>query len=282
MQALRQIGGGLIIAIVSVILVIGGISLAIAESSSPPLDGPGAIASPTLQPVFLLTSTFAPVSTPSVTVSQTATSTLAIAPTTTQQIACTPPNGWLQVVVGANETIYTLAQRYQTTEDALKSANCLPSYEIQAGALLYVPPIVATAPPIVCGPPSTWIRGYMVQAGDNLFRISLLYRTTVPLLQSANCMGSSNLIYAGQMLYVPNVATSTPVPGSTLVFPSSTATPSSTPPTFIVTSSATFTPTQAFIVTASPSVTMPPPPTATKTSAPANTPTPSITAFPNP
>jgi LysM repeat protein len=284
MQALRQIGGGLIIAIVSIILVIGGISLAIAESSPSalPLQSPVLFASPTLQPVLLLTSTFPPASTLPVLFTETSTATLAIAPTSTQQIVCTPPSGWFQIIVAVNDTIYTLAQRYKISEDALKNGNCLPSYELQAGALLYVPPIVATAPPIVCGPPSTWVRAYTVQPGDNLFRISLLYRTSVPQLQSANCMGSATLIYTGQRLWVPNVPTSTPVPGATVVFPTSTASFTSVPPTFTLTS--WLTATTQFIATASPSPvpTASPAPSATITSPPAITSTPSLTPFPNP
>lgn len=279
MQALRQIGGGVIIAIVSIVLVIGGISLALAESTpaSVPLASPAIPASPTLQSVFP-TSTFPPVSTQLVVFTDTA--TLAIASTFTQTIVCTPPNGWFQVVVGVNETIYTLAQRYQTSEDALKNGNCLASYELQSGSLLYVPPIAATAPPIVCGPPSSWVRAYVVPAGDNLFRISLLYRTTVQQLQSANCMGSSITIYAGQRLWVPNVPTSTPGVTITLMFPTSTPSYTPVPPTFSFTpqptTTSTFLPTLTLVPTASPA------PASTNTPVPAITSTPSITSLPNP
>ena len=285
MQALRQFGGGLIIAVISIVLVIGGISLAIAESTSTalPVQITALIpASPTLQPVILPTLMFPSTSTQFSAFTDTSTATPAAVITATQQIVCTPPSGWYQIVVAANDTIYTLAQRYKTSEDALKNGNCLPSYDLQAGALLYVPPIVATAPPIVCGPPSTWVRAYVVQPGDNLFRISLLYRTTTSQLQSANCMGSSILIYTGQRLWVPNVPTSTPRPGSTLVFPSSTASLTSIPPTFTLTSWPTAT--TQFIATASPSSapTASPAPSATNTSAPAITPTSSLTPFPTP
>ncbi len=281
MQVLRQVGGGVIIAIVSIILVVGGISLALAEStpSSVPLESAVVPASPTLQAI-MPTSTFPPVSTSIVVIIETGTATLAIPPTVTQQIVCTPPNGWVQIVVGVNDTIYILAQRYKTSEDALKNGNCLPSYELQAGRLLYVPPIVATAPPIVCGPPSSWVRAYVVQPGDNLFRISLLYRTSIQQLQAANCMGSSITIYVGQRLWVPNVPTSTPMPNVTLVFPTSTASFTSVPATFTITPWPTLTST--FFVTSSPVPTASPVPTSTNTPVPAITSTPSITSFPNP
>ncbi|MEW6084613.1 MAG: LysM peptidoglycan-binding domain-containing protein [Chloroflexota bacterium] len=281
MQALRQFGGGVVIAIVSIILVVGGISLALAEStpSSAPLASPILPASPTLQLIFP-TSTFPPLSTQIVVFTETGTSTLAIASTVTQTTVCTPPNGWVQIVVGVNESIYALAQRYQTDVDTLKNGNCLASYELQSGSLVYVPPIVATAPPIVCGPPSSWVRAYAVQAGDNLYRISLLYRTTVEQLQSANCMGASITIYTGQRLWVPNVPTSTPGVMITLMFPTSTPSYTPIPPTFTVTpmptKTSTFLPTLTSVPTASP---IPP---ATNTPVPAITTTPSLTAFPNP
>ena len=285
MQALKQAGGGLIVAIVSILFVIGGISLALAETSAPP-TAPVQItaiipASPIPQPV-IPTLTSPPTATQFIAFTETSTASPFIVSTATQQIVCAPPNGWYQIVVAANETIYMLAQRYKTSEDALKNGNCLPSYEIRAGSVLYVPPIVATAPPIVCGPPFSWIQGYVVQPGDNLFRISLLYRTSVQQLQSANCMGSSILIYTGQRLWVPNVPTSTPQPGTTLVFPSSTASFTNTPnPTLTSWPTATTQPT----LTASPSpmpTASPVPPTSTNTSAPANTSTPSLTPFPTP
>lgn len=279
MQVLKQIGGGLIVAILSIVFVIGGISLAIAESESP--APPAQITAivpvtPTTQ-LILLTPTLLSTATQFIPLTETSTATLAVVPTSTQQFVCAPPSGWYQVAVGVNETIYMLAQRYKTSEDALKNGNCLPSYEIRAGSSLYVPPIAATVPPIVCGPPYSWIQGYVVQPGDNLYQISIRYRTTVQQLQSANCMGSSILIYSGQRMWVPNVPTSTPLPGTTLVFPSSTASFTLTSPAPTLTSWPTAT--TQFIPTASPS---PVPPSATNTSAPANTPTPSLTPFPTP
>lgn len=273
MQSLRQLGGGVIIALVSIILVIGGISLALAESQSLPTAIPTRVP-PTLQ-VFFPTATFA-FATQTGTPTETPTLLLP-SPTLFVPTPCTAaPSGWFQIVVNVNETIYQLAQRYKTSEDSIKNANCLPSYEIQAGNVLYVPPVVATAPPIVCGPPATWVRAYVVQSGDNLFRISLLYRTTVPQLQSANCMGSSITIYTGQRLWVPNVPTSTPGVTLTLIFSTSTTSFTSTPipPTL----TAWPTSTSTFISTSSPI------PTATQTSAPTATiyVTPSLTPFPSP
>jgi len=275
MQALRQVGGGVFIAILSIILVIGGISLALAESAPPVLDTPTPIP-PTLElfPIVSITP-FTVIQT------GTATTTATLAPAPTQPpvlpTVCTPPGGWVRILVGAGDTIYSLAQRYNTSEDALKNSNCLSSVELQAGSALYVP-FVPTAVVLPCSPPATWVKAHIVQPGDNLFRIALSYGLSYPQLQQGNCMGSSTTIYAGQRLWVPNIPTRTPIPGVTitLVFPSSTATLTSVPPTFTQPPAATAT--QTFIATSSPtptaSITQIPVPAATQTS--------SLTPFPAP
>lgn len=218
MQTLRQLGGGVIVAIFSVILVIGGIFLSLAETLPPP-------ATPTqIPPTFpesfptptgtIETPTGLPTLTPFVT--ETASPTLVLSPT-----ACTPPSGWVRVTTGAGDTVYTLAERYKTTADSLNAANCLTAAELPAGVALYVPP-VPTVTVIPCGPPSTWVRAYTVQRGDTLFRIALSYNITYTQLQRGNCMGSSTTIYPGQRLWVPNVPRNTPIPGVTVLPPTNT------------------------------------------------------------
>lgn len=257
MQALRQMGGGVLIAIISLLLVVGGISLSLAETKSPQQPTP-------LPPVIIVTSLEQPTSTPILvntnTVEPPPTLTATVMPSATLAVpvVCNPPAGWLQIVINTNDTLYTIAERYKTTAEILSANNCLGNSLPAAGSLLYVPP-VPTVTVIPCGPYSGWIKAYSVQPGDNLYRISLLYRTTVPQLQIANCMGSSITIYTGQLLWVPNVPTSTP--GITVVPTFNSVTPSLTP-----------LPTSTFIVTESP--------VPTNTSVPA-TATASITPFPS-
>lgn len=240
MKALRQMGSGFIIGAISLVLVIGGISLALAEtsaSSQPPTtqSTPTTFVVEFASPLPLSTQNI-----PTIISSP----TLFVVTNTIQAATCSIPNGWVSIVVGANDTLYSIAERYKTTVDNLSINNCLNNTVPAAGSILYVPP-VPTVTVIPCGPPASWIRGYTVKAGDNLYRISLLYRTTVALLQSANCMGSSININVGQVLWVPNVVTSTP---EITITKTNTATPSSTPtrtPDFS-------TPTATFIVTSSP------------------------------
>jgi len=257
MKALRQVGSGFIIAAISVILVIGGISLALTESS--PTSQP-----PTPSPI---PTTFAvefasplPTQIPPTTIP---TETVVLIATNTQVTQCIIPSGWISITVGANDTLYSIAERYKTTADILDTNNCLNGLVPTAGSVLYVPP-VPTVTVIPCGPPSSWIKAHTVKTGENLYRISLLYRTTVSQLQSANCMGSSTIIHIGQVLWVPNVPTSTPAititrtntPTSTNTF---TKTPdfSTSTATFVVTSSPTFTPTPTATITTIPTTTTP-------------------------
>ncbi|GAB4454514.1 MAG: hypothetical protein Kow0070_01130 [Anaerolineales bacterium] len=252
MKALRQLGGGFVIAVISILLVIGGISLSLAETSAPSLP-------PTPSP---LPTTFAvefasPL--PSLTLPPALpTATLA------QAVSCAIPAGWIPITVGANDTLYAIAERYKTTAENLDRSNCLNNLPPAPGTVLYVPP-VPTVTVIPCGPPAGWIKAHIVQPGENLYRISLLYRTTVAQIQSANCMGTSTIIHAGQALWVPNVPTSTPAV-------TATATGTNTP--LPVTATHTFTITPDF---GTPTL------TATNTPAPTFTPspTPSVTPFPS-
>jgi LysM repeat protein len=201
-----------------VILVIGGIFLSLAETLPPP-------ATPTqIPPTFpesfptptATTIGFPASDTPAVTQTELPTVTASLAVALASPTACTPPPGWILVTTGSGDTVYTLAQRYKTTAENLNAANCLTSAELPAGMALYVPP-VPTVTVIPCGPPFGWVRNYVVQPGDTLFRIALAYNITYPQLQRGNCMGSSTTIYTGQRLWVPNVPTRTPVPGVTII-----------------------------------------------------------------
>jgi LysM repeat protein len=265
MQNLRQLGGGVIIALISVLLVIGGISLALAEtlpSQATPTPIPPTVALDFPTATFTLASLLSETTTSTTTATLTpivsVTDTLFPTNTLLVQASCTPPGGWLRIFTASGDTIYSLAQRYKTTAENLSAANCLSSFDIPVGFALYVPP-VPTVTVIPCGPPVSYTGRHVVQAGDNLYRIALSYGITYPQLQRANCMGSSTTIYAGQVLRVPYiVATRTPVPGVTIVpdsptaiytpttvIPTATSVPPSATFTTIPTTPPTFTPSNA-------------------------------------
>ncbi len=265
MQNLRQLGSSILFAAISLVLVLGGLSMALAEDginkppptiteSRVPTREAGTSSTPSLL------ATIAPIASPSLTAT--------IPPPT----SCPPPSGWVTYIVQVGDTLEIVAARHGIALKTLKDANCLLKSTLIPNTLLYVPP-TSTATFIPCGPPAGWIF-YTVQVGENLYRISLKYRVSIAELQLANCMGFSTQIKVGQKLYVPNVATSTPVftktPSSTMT-PSPSATlstplPTSTATETSITSTQTPTPTESPTLTST--ATSTPLPTATDTPPP--------------
>ncbi len=78
-------------------------------------------------------------------------------------------------------------------------------------ALLVEPPLSVGAAPL----PQAGEGYHTVQAGENLFRISLRYGTTVQLLMQTNGLNDPNRVYVGQQLRIPSgqaVPASSPTP----------------------------------------------------------------------
>lgn len=266
MQTVRQLAGSTLLAFLSLLLVAGGISLALAESYVPAAT---LTATQTSTPVFVFitpTSTF-PLLVATASLTPTLTETLPPPPT-----SCPPPSGWVAIKVQPFDTLDSLALQYKTTPELLSQANCLFSSNLAPGALLYVPP-VATPTVVACGPPAGWVR-YSVQAGNTLFSLSQAFGVSVAQLQQANCMPySQTVINAGQQIWVPNVATRTPtLTPISIIFPTLTWTASPAPSTETPLPPPTWTPSLP-PPTWTPSSTEPPP-------TPPPTATPSITAFP--
>lgn len=215
MKDLRQISFGILAALLSASLVLGSFSLALTEGTwrvaaiSTPVPGqtqadtsaPGLV-SPTLPSTIAETDqTFAATATAIVSPSLTSTPTMPASPTA----QCPAPAGWITIIVQAGETLTSLAQKYNVTEAALMEANCMLFSSLIPGSELYVPDALlsATSPTLQpCGPPAGWVK-YTIQPGDNLYRLSRELDVTISQLQFANCLGSSILIRAGDILFVP-------------------------------------------------------------------------------
>lgn len=256
-KALQQLSASLLFAILSFVILLGALTTALAEKR---LNDPS---TPTLTETSLPTSvppadeaTATPsaqglIPTTSIPASPSHTATLS--PST----ACPAPAGWSSYIVQLGDTLESLATRYSISTAELKEKNCLVADELLPDTRLYMPPY-PTATPIPCGPPANWTLTYVVQSGDNLYRIGLKYRVSVAQLQQANCLGYSTQIKVGQNLRVPNVPTSTPVVTRTFT-PTLTFTPSVTPTATIIPSSTsvieTNTPTATFTFTPEPTAT---------------------------
>ncbi|MFH1908242.1 MAG: LysM peptidoglycan-binding domain-containing protein [Chloroflexota bacterium] len=230
MRIARQILWGLLIALVSSGIILGGLSLSLAEGdmvASLPTTHSLSPPSPTIPPFTPQAGT---TSTP---VPPTATLTPPPPPTN-----CPPPARWQAYLVQPGDTLGGLASRYRVSAEELIRANCLVTTSLLPGAYLYVPP-VPTRTLIPCGPPSGWIR-YTILKGDTLYSLAQYYQVTVQQLQRANCMGGSTSLYTGRQIYVPPKPTRTPSPTPTST---STVTPTQTPVTPSATATASDTPT---------------------------------------
>jgi LysM repeat protein len=281
MKALRQLGGGFLLGILSIGLVLGGFALAMAEGGLIPAivtrPSPTAIpqsAYPTLELLPSLDGSSAP-TVAEITPSITPTHTLPPPPT-----SCLPPAGWIALTVQPFDTLASLALTYRLDVASLKDANCLLSDELVGGSILYVPPLASNTQ-VACGAPAGWVT-YIVKPGDTLYRISILYRVSIAQLQQANCLGASSAIYSGQRLRVPNVLVSTAT-FTPFVSPTATASQTLTPgltveitpsPTVSVTETSPpeITNTPTVEATVPPSATLPPTEPASPTPQPSPTP----------
>jgi LysM repeat protein len=284
MKAMRELLIGMLTAIASIVIVMGGITLSLAQGQpvaffptvvlptntltpSPTVQG---IPKPTVLSGFNLTTTATLSPVPSITSTE-------MVPTN-----CPPPRGWQQYVVPSGLNLDELARTHGITVDRLMEANCLVSQDLMPDIILYVPPLkptheathtenaqdtntpeptrtTAQVTPVTCGQPHGWGL-YFVHSGDTLYHLGMIFNTTVTELQQANCLGNSTYIYAGQRLYVP-------VPPA----PTPTELPTQAPPTPHTTNTRTAT-TKAFpTATRAPTQTSSPEPTHTPT--PTETPT---------
>jgi LysM repeat protein len=200
MKNLWQVSLGIIIALVSIGLILGGFSLSLAEGNLATAPAPTLTLTPTsiaaLQP--FTPSVDSPTPSPTATLTWTLTWTPSPTPTSTP---CSLPVGWLYYVVGPGDTLDRIGAYYRISGTELQQANCLSTTELQPGIGIYVPPL-STQTPVPCGAPYSWVY-YIVQPSDTLYRLSQAYGITVAELQRANCMGSSTLLQVGKGIYVP-------------------------------------------------------------------------------
>ena len=98
-------------------------------------------------------------------------------------------------VVQHGDTLYSLAQRFNTTVDALAQANSIQEPgRLAAGQSILVPTGA-----------SSYVDVYVIQPGDTLFSIAKRYNTSIGLLQGLNGVVDGRHIVAGKTLLVPSV-----------------------------------------------------------------------------
>lgn len=95
--------------------------------------------------------------------------------------------------VKSGDTLYSIAQKYNTTIDDIMKLNNLTTSVLSLGQKLKIPQVLE---------PSGGI-DYVVKSGDNLYSIAQKYNTTVNEIKSLNNL-SSNLLSVGQTLKIPS------------------------------------------------------------------------------
>jgi LysM repeat protein len=110
-----------------------------------------------------------------------------------------PPTGQITHVVQPGENMFRIALRYGTTVEAIASANGIANPAlIYVGQTLVVPASGAQPPS-----PPTGETTYVVQPGDNLFRIALRYNLNYLYLAQYNGITDPSHIYVGQIIRIP-------------------------------------------------------------------------------
>ena len=142
------------------------------------------------------------------------------------------------ITVTRGDTLYSLAQQYATTPEALANKNNLDmSKPLQIGQKLYITqsaPRAATASAVPSATPAApknvptttrvQLTEITVGAGDTLYSLSRKYSVPVNDLAVMNNISAPFTLSVGQKLKVPNLA-SAPVRGATTVAPQSPARP---------------------------------------------------------
>jgi LysM repeat protein len=104
----------------------------------------------------------------------------------------TPGTAEFEYLVQTGDSLWGLALRFGTTVESIKQRNGLTSNIIYKGQKLIVPGTAGGGQAIT----------HVVQRGENLFRISLKYGTTVEAIAAANNIINPSRIYAGQKLVI--------------------------------------------------------------------------------
>jgi LysM repeat protein len=110
----------------------------------------------------------------------------------------TPSQGSAIHTVAWGDTLFSIARQYGTTVEAVSKANGLADpTRIYAGQRLIIPTAIVPAAPAEAGASHT------VQAGENLYRISLKYGVTMKALAELNGIYNPDQLFLGQTLTIP-------------------------------------------------------------------------------
>ena len=98
-------------------------------------------------------------------------------------------------IVKKGDSLYKIANNYNTTVDNIKNANNLTSNNLFIGQILIIPEQKSNTNEIT----------YIVKKGDSLWAIANRYDTTVEKIKNTNNLSSNNL-FIGQVLIIPSTS----------------------------------------------------------------------------
>ncbi|MGE5456017.1 MAG: LysM peptidoglycan-binding domain-containing protein [Ignavibacteriales bacterium] len=118
------------------------------------------------------------------------------------------PGEYIEYIVKAGDSLYSIAKNYNLTATDLINFNDLSTTNLSIGQRILIPAAGALPP---TAPTGDYI-DYYVKSGDSLYTIAQTYKTTVNTLMQLNNLTSSTLSI-GQKLKVPvPTTTTTPTP----------------------------------------------------------------------
>ena len=203
--ALKKTFSAIIIALASLVIVIGIASLAMVQDGTSILPGQDDATATSTPVISVVTSEGSGSGGSSDSTKHTNTPESSMGEQTATPpsvLSCETPEGWMPIIVMPDQTLEEIAAMYNTSPEMLQEGHCLESNSLQAGSILFVPMSAQTSQSsVTCGPPAGWVI-YYVQPGDTLYGIATMFGTSVNQLVNANCLNST-YVYSGQRLYVP-------------------------------------------------------------------------------
>ena len=112
------------------------------------------------------------------------------------------PTGTFPHTIVSGDTYFRLAQRYNTTVEAIRAANPNVNPDaLQIGQVICIPG-TPTPPPSTC-PAGTF--AYTIVSGDTYYRLAIRYNTTVEAIRAANPNVNPDALQIGQRICIPRV-----------------------------------------------------------------------------
>ncbi|MGN9166069.1 LysM peptidoglycan-binding domain-containing protein, partial [Tissierellaceae bacterium HCP3S3_D8] len=139
------------------------------------------------------------------------------------QVICIPrgttpptrcPSGTFEYTIRAGDTLFELANRYNTTVQAIIAVNPgIDPNNLRIGQVICIPR--GTTPPTRC-PSGTF--EYTIRAGDTLFSLANRYNTTVQAIIAVNPGIDPNNLRVGQVICIPRETPPTRCPSGTFEY----------------------------------------------------------------